>query len=370
MFEIIFLIVICGYFIQSVLFSIGTSKKFPKIPESELPTVTVIVAARDEEKNILRCLNSLNNLNYPDNKLEIIIVDDQSTDKTGKLIDEFISSPKTPARRAGRFKKIITKKEIGRLKGKTNALANGLEAAKNEIIFTTDADCEVSPDWVKTMASYYTKDVGMVNGITTQNAFNGFSGMQSLDFIYLLIAASATINLEKPISCIGNNMSYRKKTYYETGGYENLPFSVTEDFNLLMAIYKLKKYKIVYPVDKGSLVTSLPCPDLKSLAHQKKRWGVGGLGVPFRGFFIMANGFLSYLGILLVPFFYSPLCLYLIALKLLLDFLVLYPVLKLLGISKNLKYFFHFQIYYTIYVLALPFMVLFSRKVIWKERTY
>lgn len=370
MFEIIFLIVICGYFFQSLLFAIGTSKKFPKIPESKLPTVTVIVAARDEEKNILRCLNSLNNLNYPDDKLEIIIVDDQSTDKTGELIDEFISSKKIPACLPGRFKKIITKKEIGRLKGKTNALANGLEIAKNEIICTTDADCEVGPDWVKTIGSYYKEDVGMVNGITTQLAFNGFSGMQSLDFIYLLIVASGTINLGKPISCIGNNMSYRKKAYIETGGYENLPFSVTEDFNLMMAIHKLKKYKIIYPVDKGSLVTTQPCADIKSLTRQKKRWGVGGLGVPLSGFLIMANGFLSYVGILLVPFFYTPVCLYLVALKLLLDFLVIYPVLRILGITKNLKYFFHFQFYYTIYVIALPFMVLFSRKVIWKERTY
>ncbi len=370
MFEIIFFIAICGYFIQSVIFIIGAAKKFPVIEEKDLPTVSVIVAARNEEKNILRCLNALDKLIYPEGKLEIIIVDDQSTDNTGRIIDEFIATRDQLNLSPCRFRKIITKKEIGRLKGKTNALANAIEAAKNEIILTTDADCEVKPTWVFKTASYFQKDVGMVNGITTQAAYDSFSGMQSLDFIYLLIVASSTINLGNPISCIGNNMSYRKKAYEEVGGYENLPFSVTEDFNLLMAIYKLKKYKIIYPVDKDTLVTSLPCPDIKSLFHQKKRWGVGGLDVPFRGFAIMANGFLTYLCILLMPFFYTPLCLYLLVLKILLDALVLYPALRILGIEKNFRYFINFQVYYLVYVIALPFIVLFNRKVVWKGRKY
>jgi cellulose synthase/poly-beta-1,6-N-acetylglucosamine synthase-like glycosyltransferase len=363
MFEMIFFIVICGYYIQSVLLVIGASRKFPTMEEKDLPTVSIIVPARNEEKNILRCLQSLDKLIYPEGKLEIILVDDRSTDGTGKIIDEFITDKKI-------FRKIISKKEIGRLKGKTNALANGLEEARNEVIFTTDADCEVKPTWIKRGALYYFKNVGMVNGITTQSAFDAFSGMQSLDFIYLLIVAASTINLRNPISCIGNNMSYRKAAYDEVGGYEKLPFSVTEDFNLMMAIYKLNKYKIIFPVDKDTLVTSLPCPDLKSLFHQKKRWAVGGLGVPFRGFVIMANGFLTYLGILLTPFFYTPLCLYLIVLKVIVDIFVIYPVLKILGIKENFRYFISFQFYYLIYVLALPLLVLASRKVSWKGRKY
>ena len=140
-----------------------------------------------------------------------------------------------------------------------------MEIAQGEIILTTDADCTVHPMWAYTTASYYRPDVAMVNGFTTQEAYDGFSGMQAIDFIYLLIVAAGTINLGKPISCIGNNMSYRKKAYFEVGGYENLPFSVTEDFNLLHAIFKLKKYKIIYPLNKESVVISLPCKNLKNL---------------------------------------------------------------------------------------------------------
>lgn len=364
MLEIIFFIFLLGYFFLTFIFVIGAKKKFPQIcDESELPTATIIVAARNEENNILRCLNSLGNLEYPQGKLEIIIVDDSSTDQTGDIIDNFIKSK-------NHFKKITTAGNESKLSGKTNALATALKIAKGEIILTTDADCEVKPLWVKTICSYYKKDVGMVTGYTTQEATGWFGGMQAIDFIYLLTAGAGTINLKVPISCIGNNMSYRKAAYDEVGGYENLPFSVTEDFTLLNAIYKLKKYKIVAPLDINALVTSKSCQNVKELIHQKKRWGVGGLGVPFRGFIIMVIGFMCNLFVLLTPILFSPVLFYLTVFKVALDYFLLLPVHKRLGIEKNLKYFFQYQLYYIIYVIALPFIVLPNKKVIWKGREY
>ena len=308
--EIIFLIALAGYFIQSVLFIIGCSKKFPKIEGNNLPDVSVIVAARNEEENILRCLKSLDKLEYPEDKLQIILVDDRSTDNTGNIIENFILGKI-------KFTKIVTKKEIGRLKGKTNALANAIEIATGEIILTTDADCVMVPSWVKTTVSYYQDDVAMVNGFTTQTANSNFTGMQAIDFIYLLIVAAGTINLRTPISCIGNNMSYRKKAYFEVGGYENLEFSITEDFNFLKAINKLNKYKIIYPFDKAALVTSAACKDVKSLFHQKKRWSIGGLKAPWQGYVIFIFGYTTnVLMLLTVLFIFQSLALPLFCLNL------------------------------------------------------
>ena len=363
MLEIIFLIFLSGYFIQSVLFVLGINKKFPKIKDEELPNATVVVAVRNEEKNILRCLKALENLVYPEDKLEIIISDGYSTDATVKIVDEFIKDKK-------RFKRITANPEKENLKGKANAIDSAVRISGGDIILTTDADCEVNPLWVKTICSYYKNDVGIVNGFTTQSAYNGFSGMQAIDFVYLLIVAAGTINLGYPISCIGNNMSYRKKVYLETGGYEKLPFSVTEDFKLLMAIYNLKKYKLIFPLEKDALVTSLPCTGVIELYRQKKRWGVGGLGVPLRGFVIMAFGWLVNLSILLTPVFYSDTWLYLAIFKIAIDLFVLFPVHSRLGIKRNLRYFIWFEIYFIIYVIALPLIVLSSRKVVWKGREY
>ncbi len=165
-------------------------------------------------------------------------------------------------------------------------------------------------------------------------------------------------------------MSYRKKAYLETGGYEKLPFSVTEDFNLLMAIVRLAKFKIIFPMDKNALVTSLPCKSLPELYHQKKRWGVGGLGVPLRGFVIMSFGLIVNLCILLTPLFFSTAWLYLAVFKIAIDLFVLYPVHSRLGIKDHLKYFAWFELYFIIYVLILPVIVLTSRKVVWKGKEY
>ncbi|MCE1188814.1 MAG: glycosyltransferase [Ignavibacteria bacterium] len=362
MFEIIFVIAIIGYTVQTILFLIGVRKKFTQLSWNELPTASIIVAARNEEENILRCLESLHNLEYPEGKLEIILVDDRSTDRTSEIIDTYIADKP-------RFKKIISQKTVGSLKGKSNAIANAHEIATGDVILTTDADCAVPPTWARTIASYYTKDVATVNGFTYQQNSNWFEGMQNLDFIYLLTVGSGTINLNMPISCIGNNMSYTRRAYREVGGYESLPFSVTEDSQLLLAIAKLKKYKLLFPLDKQALVVSKVCPDFLSLYRQKKRWVVGGLGVPAYAFSVLINGWFTMACIVLAPFFFSPVAGWLIFLKILLDYLTLRLITADLKITEGLKHFISFEIYYMIYVLALPLVLLLDRKVIWKDRT-
>jgi len=364
MFEIIFLVILSLYFVFTVVVIIGAAKTFPKKEENNLPSVSVIVAARNEEKNIVETLKSLDKLDFPENKLEIIIVDDNSTDNTGKIIDEFISGKR-------KFKKIISIKGKKGLKGKTLAIANGIEHATNEIILTTDADCVVSSLWAKRLASYYFDEkVAMVNGITNQFDDTLFSGMQSADFIYLLTTASGTINMGLPMSCIGNNMSYRKSVYEEVGGYENLDFSVTEDFKLLMAINKLKKYKIIYPIDKDSLVTSKACVSLRELYHQKKRWAVGGLDSEPAGAVLIATAFFTNLMMLLSPFFFSKSVFTLFLFKIIIDYFFITPVYQKLGLKLQLKHFLLFELYYIIYVVAMPVILLFNRKVKWKGREY
>ncbi|MBI9070098.1 MAG: glycosyltransferase [Melioribacteraceae bacterium] len=363
MFEIVFLIALIFYFTVLVIFSIGASKKFNRLDGNKLPLASVIVAARNEELNILDCLDSLNKLEYPEGKLEVIIIDDHSTDKTYSIITEFIHDKPI-------FKVVQPAKEIGSLRGKANAIANGIEIASGEIILTTDADCSVSKTWAKTIASYFKDDVAMVCGYTNQFSKNIFEGAQSIDFIHLLTVAAGTMNLGKPISAIGNNMSYRKSVYQEVGGYEALEFSVTEDFNLLMAIHKLKKYKIIYPLDIGGLVTSKPMEDIKSLYWQKKRWSVGGLKSDIAGFSVMLLAYAPQICLLLSPFYFSKEVLYLIFFKLIIDFTFLKPIHSRLELQFSIKHFLGFQIYYFLYVLIMPPLVFLNRKVEWKGRKY
>ena len=343
---------------------IGAKKTFVQLPNDQLPTISIIVAARNEENNIVACLESMNKLIYPDGKLEIIIIDDVSSDRTLKITSEFIHGKL-------KFRVIhLEENDSAKLKGKVRAMAEAIKLSSGEIILTTDADCIVNPLWAKIIASYYVGNVGVVNGFTSQTVNGSFSGMQAIDFIYLLFIASGTINLGKPISCIGNNMSFRKKAYEETGGFENLPFSVTEDFLLLNSIHKLKKYSVLYPLNKDSLVISKPASTFKELFNQKKRWAVGGIDTPPIGIGLMFWSFLTNLFLLMTPLFFSAAWLYLAFFKIVIDIFVLVPIHQRLGLQKNLKYFPVFEIYYIIYVLVLPFSVLFNKKVKWKDRVY
>jgi cellulose synthase/poly-beta-1,6-N-acetylglucosamine synthase-like glycosyltransferase len=360
--EMIYLSVISIYFIVICLITLGLRKKYSRLSETQLPTITVIVAARNEENNITGCLTSLNNLIYPDKKIEVIIVDDFSEDKTGLIIDEFIIDK-------AKFRKVIPDNNP-LLKGKVNALASAVKVARGEVILLTDADCEVTPTWAKTLASFYKEGIGMVNGFTLIDDDKIFSRMQGIDLVFLLSVASGLINIKYPVSSIGNNMSFRRMAYLEAGGFEKFPFSVTEDFALLHGINLLKKYKIIYPLLKDSIVRSKPCVAFKDLINQKKRWGRGGMQAPLGGYIIMSTAFLSNLIVLLTPLFFSPVWLYLAFFKITVDYFFLYPVFNILELKDYPKYFIFFQVYFILYTTILPLILIFNRKISWKGRIY
>jgi cellulose synthase/poly-beta-1,6-N-acetylglucosamine synthase-like glycosyltransferase len=361
-FEIIVVVVVAFYILQQIVFLIGFRKKL-SVDEKFEPTVTIIVAARNEERNIKNCLASLSKINYPKEKLEILIVDDFSTDRTGEFIDEFTKQFEF-------IRKIIPKKNIIEKPGKANAVVNALEIANGEIVFTTDADCIVKPDWIKTQIKYFTKNVGVVCGFTLQKSYSQFTGMQNLDWIYLLTVASGAINLGIPLSCIGNNMAYRRKAYDLVGGYQKMKFSVTEDFALLHKIHSDTAYKIVYPAEVSAVNLSEPCQNFRTLYRQKHRWGTGGLESKFEGFFVMSWGFLSHLLFLLQILWGTTFTLTLMLLKIISDLIFLSNTMKQFRVLNQLKYFIVFEIYFTIYVLLLPILVVVDKKVVWKERQY
>jgi cellulose synthase/poly-beta-1,6-N-acetylglucosamine synthase-like glycosyltransferase len=361
MFEIIFLSLTGIYFLILAVISSGLSRKL-KLNKNFTPFVSVIIAARNEERNILSCLNSLNNQDYQKNKFEVIIADDSSTDKTGSIIDSFIVSHTN-------FKKIIP--SAGNiLYGKANALKSAITNSTGEILLFTDADCTVPEKWISTIVQYYSGGTGMVNSFSIVPAVNLFTGIQNLDYLFLIGIAGGMANNGFPASCIGNNMSVKRSVYKETGGYDNIPVSVTEDYALLNSINKLNKYEIIFPVDKELLVITEPCRSLGDLIKQKKRWASGGLKLFNKSILLMSAAYLTNLMMILSFFFFSSQVLSIMLFKIISEFFFLYHISKKLGILNNLKYFLFFEIYYIVYTTFLPIVFLFSREITWKDRKY
>ncbi len=281
--ELYFISITVLYFLTHLFLYTGFRKSLSlkKKSNSSRLKVSVIVAGRNEEQNIVRCIRSLSKQHYPKELTEIILVNDNSTDKTLELmIDSTKDYPE--------FKVISSRKSSSaNLKGKTNAIDTAIEICSGDIILTTDADCEVPPDWIEETLSYFGENTAMVCGFTIIEYENSiFAKLQCIDWMYLLSLASSSAGLKMILSCLGNNLSFSKSAYQKTGGYEAIGFSVTEDLALMRQIDRHSEYEIRFPVDKKCLVRTLPCRNLSELFSQKRRWFRGGIGINFLGYIL------------------------------------------------------------------------------------
>jgi cellulose synthase/poly-beta-1,6-N-acetylglucosamine synthase-like glycosyltransferase len=256
-------------------------------------------------------------------------------------------------------------------RGKANALAQGIYASSGEIILITDADCKVPPTWVEHTARRYGKDVGLIGGFTLQKADTPFAGMQSLDWAFILGMSAAAAGFGYPLGSIGNNLSFRRSAYDLVGGYRKLKFSVTEDYTVVQAIVGSKKWKYLYPIDINHLVESRPCPDFRTLIRQKHRWGTGGLDMKPAGLLIMVIGFLMHISPFVMLYWGGVVqAATALMVKFTGDYIFLYQIFRRLNRTEELRWFYWFELYFIIYVLALPFLVFFGGKVKWKGREY
>jgi cellulose synthase/poly-beta-1,6-N-acetylglucosamine synthase-like glycosyltransferase len=222
------------------------------------------------------------------------------------------------------------------------------------------------------MLRHFDEKTGVASGVTIIETGKIFYGMQSLDWAFLLSVAAAVGRLFKPVACIGNNMAFRKEAYIECGGYQNLKFSITEDFALFKAITENGKWGYAFPVDLETLVISKPVKTLKELYHQKKRWGTGGLDTGLLGIAVMSGGFVFHLLLILSPLLIEKISSLLISLvlKFFIDGAFLFKTLRKFKKTSLLKYLPFFELYYIIYVVVLPFVVFFGGKTVWKDRKY
>jgi 1,2-diacylglycerol 3-beta-glucosyltransferase len=367
---ILFLLAAIAYFIEYLIFARGIYRamRTPHAATATLtrnaePNVTVLVCARDEENNIEHCLASLIKLNYPTDKLQILIVDDKSTDRTPQILEAW-------QKRMTNLSVLRTGEEIGNLQGKVNALAQGMDAATGEFVMITDADSTVDPDWVKSYLSYYEGDTGMVASITLLSINSLFDGIQSIDWSYLLGMASASANIGVPLSVIGNNISIRRAAYESVGGYREIPFSITEDYALFQAIWHKAPWKVKFPIQSELTVVSAPTPDFKSWWRQKHRWVKGGQSLKAIGYLIFGIGLVGNLA-MLTALFILPLwpALLVIAIKWAADLLIIMPVLARTKMERLLTYFPLYELYLALFVFSMPAMIM-QKNVKWKGRVY
>ncbi len=253
----------------------------------ETPTVVILVAARDEEANLAQCLDSLIELDYPREKLKIWVGDDASIDSTWEIISRY--SEEHSYIHGMQITKSITKGN-----GKANVLAQLANSSKSEWIFITDADIQVPKQWLKSMlAATITENAALVTGTSLVNGYGWLAKHQRLDWLYATAMLKVISDAGTPVTTMGNNMAIKRSVYNEVGGFEDLPFSVTEDLEL----FKLVKqnYSTINLFSAEVLNKSAPQQSVLELLLQRKRWMRGAFELPFQ-----------LLGILLIQAFYMP----------------------------------------------------------------
>ena len=366
-FTLILFILYGLYLLFGLLVILGLRKPDQTAHAGE-PFVSIVVAARNEEENLPHCLLSLIQLDYPRDKMEIIVVDDHSSDSTAQIISMYANSYPF-------IKQYTLKPGQKSTPGKAGALNYGILQSQGEFIFVTDADCRVPSTWIKSLLSLFRDSVGLVGGVTLLDKIHDssplFGKIQSCDWLYLLSVAASANYYGLPLSWFGNNMAFRRQTYNDVGGFDKISNSLVEDIALLLEIHKSSRWKIKFSFSQKSLLHSRPAPNLKEYYNQRKRWASGiRIMNPF-GIFMLTVSVLAHVAVILALLTsQSLLVLTGIVLLFVTDFSILYRASRLLGRTDLLYYFIVFEFYYFIYTIFLPVFLLFDKKTSWKDRQY
>ena len=227
----------------------------------ETPKFSLIVPTKDEEVVIGRCLRSLLDLNYPKDKMEVIIVDGDSVDNTCKICSEF--SSKYPE-----IFKIVNEKES---KGKPAALNTALQYATGEIVGVFDADSVPEKDALTKVASYLSDPkITAVQGTTTslnerKNILTRVVSMEERAWYQALLSGREKLKLFVPLN--GSCQFIRRNILQELGGWNEA--CLTEDVELAIRLVE-KKHQIKYAED---ICCAQETPNgFRDLVRQRVRW--------------------------------------------------------------------------------------------------
>jgi 1,2-diacylglycerol 3-beta-glucosyltransferase len=329
------------------------------------PKITVWIAARNEEQNILTCLKSIVNLDYPTEDLQVLIGNDNSSDETASLVREFINDKFY-------FQLIDIKKVINSQRGKANVLANLYEYSKGEYFLICDADVTVNPDWVKGMIANFesNSNIGHQVGITSIKGDSIWYRFQSIDWLHALTLLKIAADLKLPLTGLGNNSAFTRKAYEATGGYAKIPFSITEDFALFHEIVK-KSFGFKNTINQEVFNQTLPMTTLKDFLHQRKRWMVGALQCPWWVVLLLFLQALFLPILFVVGFFFSwKIAGILWVLKWLSQTFTVLPTIIKLKQFHLLLYLFLYELYANLWQMTMIFFYYSPVKVDWKGRIY
>lgn len=383
----IFSILFYSYIICILAFVFGFNKvkEFKNKTAEERTAFSVIISFRNEEKNLPNLLESISQLAYSNELVEFIFVDDTSTDNSIEIIKNFIDYQVERSRnlqphdsaRGDNF--IIIKNERTSNSPKKDAITIALNQAKNNWIITTDADCVVPKNWLRTIDTFIQQNNCnmVVAPVSYKSSATFLHQFQRLEFMSLQATTIGSFGLKIPFLSNGANFIYKKNIFKKVNGFENNnSIASGDDVFLLEKFLNFDKRKVKYLKSKDAIVETFPVDSVSELVHQRVRWAskTANYNLIFGkiiGVLVLAGN--TVLAILPLLLFFNLLSFQTFISSFLLKLFSDYILLERMSIFENKKIdfitYFKSSILYPYFTLFI-FIKSFSSNYKWKKRTF
>lgn len=224
----------------------------------DLPVISIMIPAKNEESTIGTCLESLAKTKYPKNKLDIMVIVDGSTDKTVEI--------------ASKYKPDVRVIELETQTCKAAALNKSLKFAKGDIIGIYDSDCIVEPNCISIIAKRFSnKKIDGVSGtLLSYNKESLITKALSIETTFISFVQHLIHRAGKSPMFMGKNMFIRKNILMDLGGFDEHSFS--EDASLSIKMWK-NHQKIAF--ESGAITRHEEPATFKSFISQRRRWSRG-----------------------------------------------------------------------------------------------
>ncbi|MBT8259919.1 MAG: glycosyltransferase, partial [Bacteroidia bacterium] len=263
------LLIILAYVVLIGYFILG----FDKVEECNISNYksdtkfSVIIPFRNEANILKNLLTTLLKNDYPKDNLEVIFVDDESTDASKHMIEDTLQQSSIDF-------KIINNKRLSN-SPKKDAVREAIICSKYTWIVTTDADCYLQEKWLYELSTIIQEKSSKMIVAPVVFTSNGsfFEEFQYLDFLSLQASTIGGFGINKPFMCNGANLAYSKAIFQELNGFSN-----NQDIASGDDVFLLEKFVEHYPNDVhylksyNAVVSTKPETSLKALIQQRVRW--------------------------------------------------------------------------------------------------
>lgn len=189
-------------------------------------SISIIIAAKDEEENLRHNLPFV--LNQTHKNFELIVVLDRCRDGSESIVDNAMKED-------SRIRKLVIEKLPTGWTGKKWAIQCGVEAASNELLAFTDADCRPTPKWLESINNAFGEDKELVLGLSPfekrKGSLNLFVRFETLLTAMRYVAAAGW---GAPYMSVGRNLAYRKSFFESVGGMKSFSGRLSGDDDLLV----------------------------------------------------------------------------------------------------------------------------------------